>query len=341
MSTEQRSDYSLSVKPKISLIIPVYNAERTIARCLDSIFSQTFSSYEIIVINDGSTDQSLFILEDYSSKHPGIIHIINQANHGAAYSRNRGIDCSNGVYLAFIDNDDWIDSTFLETLFDATIKTDADIVLSGYRRPDERGIVRQERILSPNSGWSCFEVEAAWGKLYKRSFVIENSLSFLNVNISEDLAFTLPAVTLSNNKVILPYCGYNWFLNPSSVSNTLQKTSSGLEFEYALNKISRLLNVDSPSHRNPLLDYLFVRHIVWFLFWTSEGDSSKVIRENCSRYISWLDAHLPTWRRNAVGAPLHPSGDSLATRLITWLFMVNDSLALKLILAYSNWARYR
>lgn len=338
---ERSEEFVLSVSPKISLIIPVYNAENTIGRCLDSVFAQTFLSYEIIAVNDGSTDQSLAILQDYSRKHPEVIHIINQSNHGQAYSRNRGIDFSNGTYLAFIDNDDWIDSSFLETLYDAAVKANADIVLSGYRRPDKRGVVRQKHVLSPDSEWSCFEVEAAWGKLFKRSFVIENNLTFLEANISEDLAFTLPAVTISTNIVILPYCGYNWFLNPNSISNTLQRSSSGLDFKYALNEIARLLSIDNDSPRNPLLEYFFIRHIVWFLFWTSKGDDDKTLQENRSQYTSWLDTHLQTWRSNAVGAPLHPSGDSLATRVLVWLFMLNDSLALKLIHAYSSLTNFR
>lgn len=331
----------INIHPLISIIIPVYNAEKTIERCLDSILEQSFTSYEVLAINDGSTDTSLNILKSYRNKHANVIRIINQTNHGAAYSRNYGIKMARGAYIAFIDNDDWIDSAYLDTLYKAALVNNADVVLSGYRRPNASGSIKKECLLSTQSEWAPYAVEAAWAKLYRRSFVLENNLMFLESNISEDLAFTLPAISASSKTVILEYCGYNWYINPSSVSNTTQHTSSRLDFEYAINRIVQLLKETTKTNISSDLEYLFVRHIVWFLFWTSYGDSDQELRSNCKKYTAWLDANLPLWRTNTIGAPIHPTGDTLSSRLSTWLFMICPKATLALLLLFRRVQKLR
>lgn len=330
-----------SIQPSISIIVPVYNAEKTLVRCLESILEQSYTSYEVLAINDGSDDASLDILESYRDKYSNVFRIIDQANHGAAYSRNVGIKKARGTFLAFIDNDDWIDPEYLETLYNAAIRNKADIVLSGYRRPDASGSILKKCLLSAQSEWAPYAVEAAWAKLYRRSFVLENKLTFLESNISEDLAFTLPAISASSKTAILDYCGYNWYINPTSVSNTAQHSSSRLEFEYAINEIAHLLKVSTGANISPDIEYLFIRHIVWFLFWTSYGDSDQELRCNCKKYTAWLDANLPLWRTNTIGAPIHPTGDSLSSRLSTWLFMISPEATLVLLLLFKRLQKLR
>lgn len=101
---------------KLSVIIPVYNVEKYLKRCLDSVINQTLKDIEILCINDGSTDDSLSILEEYKSKDSRIV-IISQGNKGLAATRNVGIENAKGEYLAFVDSDDWINSKFLECLY--------------------------------------------------------------------------------------------------------------------------------------------------------------------------------------------------------------------------------
>lgn len=113
--------------PKISVIVAIYNVAPYLERCLDSILNQTFQDFEIIGINDGSTDNSLEILEKYAHRDKRI-KIINQTNSGAGYSRNIGIAHAAGTYLSFIDSDDWIDPQFLEKVYRLALQSDADIV---------------------------------------------------------------------------------------------------------------------------------------------------------------------------------------------------------------------
>ena len=127
-----------NVSPLISIIIPLYNAANTIIRCLDSVYAQTFSSYEVVIVDDGSTDNSAELVRHHPLYHDtDSCKMVSQQNKGAAAARNLGLSISSGKYVTFIDNDDWIDVDYLETLYMAAEFNDADIVLSGYRRPNQ------------------------------------------------------------------------------------------------------------------------------------------------------------------------------------------------------------
>ena len=130
----------------ISIIIPVYNVSKYLRACLDSVINQTYKDLEIICINDGSTDDSLEILKEYANKDNRII-IIDKKNAGVSAARNDGIDRAGGEYLFCIDSDDYIDNDYLETYVRAIEKEDYDIVVGGFRRPNENGkIVKQLKL---------------------------------------------------------------------------------------------------------------------------------------------------------------------------------------------------
>ena len=112
---------------KVSIIVPVYNIEKYLAKCLDSLINQTLEDIEIICVNDGSTDNSAEILNEYAQKDCRI-KIINQDNAGLSAARNTGINAANGEYIGYVDSDDWIDLNFYEKLYNAAKDTDADIV---------------------------------------------------------------------------------------------------------------------------------------------------------------------------------------------------------------------
>ena len=113
---------------KISIIVPVYNVEKYLERCLDSLINQTLKDIEIICINDGSTDNSSEILKEYAKKDSRII-IINQNNQGISVARNNGMNKAKGKYIGFVDSDDWVDLDFFEKLYKAAEKHNAQIAV--------------------------------------------------------------------------------------------------------------------------------------------------------------------------------------------------------------------
>ena len=116
--------------PTVSVIIPVYNAQEGIKQCLDSLLNQSFTDFEIILLNDGSTDNSLEVIKKYAADND-FIRVIDKENEGVAKTRNKGIQLANGKYIVFIDNDDFVDSDYLERFYNEIDQEQLDIVLGG------------------------------------------------------------------------------------------------------------------------------------------------------------------------------------------------------------------
>ena len=118
--------------PTVSVIIPVYNAKEGIKQCMDSLLNQSFTDFEIILLNDGSTDNSLEVIKKYAADND-FIRVIDKENEGVAKTRNKGIQLANGKYIVFIDNDDFVDSDYLERFYNEIDQEQLDIVLGGYK----------------------------------------------------------------------------------------------------------------------------------------------------------------------------------------------------------------
>ncbi|HCR44446.1 MAG TPA: glycosyl transferase family 2, partial [Ruminococcaceae bacterium] len=117
--------------PMISVIIPVYNVEKYVGKCLSSLVEQTYRDFEVIAVNDGSTDNSLDILRHFEARY-GFIKVINQENRGMSQSRNRALKEARGKYIALVDSDDYVAPTYLEELYSACAENDADISCCYY-----------------------------------------------------------------------------------------------------------------------------------------------------------------------------------------------------------------
>lgn len=183
----------------ISVIIPVYNSERYLRKCIDSIINQTLKEIEIILINDGSTDNSFEIMEKYRQKDERII-VINTNNGGVSSARNKGIEIANGDYIIFIDSDDWCDYEMLEEMYNFAKKNKLDFVGCGYIMETINGrcirsiITNQKVIGKKNKDISniLYRLELGYsvGKLYKRSILNDNNIRFNeNINFAEDAIF--------------------------------------------------------------------------------------------------------------------------------------------------------
>ena len=196
-------------KPAISVIIPVYNAQEGLSQCIDSLLDQTFSDYEIIILNDGSTDNSLEIIQNYASKNDSI-RVIDKENEGVAKTRNRGIVLAKGEYIVFIDNDDFIAPDYLECFYEAIEKEKLDIVIGGYKRVNKDHKILFQQDLS-QTDWSKYIVVAPWARIYRTSFLKENDIQFFDYPIGEDVIFTLTAYNLTDKIKVIDYNGYKYF----------------------------------------------------------------------------------------------------------------------------------
>jgi glycosyltransferase involved in cell wall biosynthesis len=191
---------------KVSIIVPVYNAERYLRQCLDSITGQTLREIEIICINDGSTDSSPAILEEYARKDPRFI-LIHQNNSGPAAARNAGIEKASGEYLAFLDADDFFAASMLEKMYSRALKTLADITVCLSKIYDDATgrFSRNSLSIKECPGKAVYSYKDihgrfdflmwwAWDKLFKKAFIDKNDLRFQDIPRYEDAYFVLIAL---------------------------------------------------------------------------------------------------------------------------------------------------
>lgn len=178
-----------------SIVIPVYNTQNYLSRCLDSVLNQTFMQWECIVIDDGSIDNSRMICDEYSGK-DNRIKVIHKKNEGVSIARNIGIKEASGEYILFVDSDDWIERNMLECISNKIHNNHSELLLWGYSIFDgeilttgnvpELEIIKFDELkLVPE--W----FNSPWSKAYKRSFLIENKILFPeNISLAEDMFFS-------------------------------------------------------------------------------------------------------------------------------------------------------
>lgn len=188
--------------PIISIIVPVYNVEKYLSKCISSILKQTFSDFELILINDGSTDNSLMICKDFALLDKRII-LINKNNNGVSSARNVGLDTATGKYLTFIDGDDFVDINYLEKMY-SLLKDDpsADYVICNFKRVDTNGCqvgkplpVYTTKHIDIIDSIECYKYTSGlvWGALYKKeALMIDNKFIRFDTNIhnGEDNLYT-------------------------------------------------------------------------------------------------------------------------------------------------------
>ena len=174
------------MKPLISIIIPYYNGEKYIEKCLDSVKRQEYGNMEVLIVDDGSKEGSLFIVEEYRKQHKIFMKIIRQTNQGQGAARNTGIENAAGKYLCFLDQDDTLEDGILEKMAVLAEEKNADIVSAGYKRVTPQGKVKQQVYLK-DTPWSKFRVIAPWSKLYRREFILSYNIRFLPVVLGEDI----------------------------------------------------------------------------------------------------------------------------------------------------------
>ena len=210
------------MKKKISIVIPIYNAEKYIDKLLNSILRQTYKDYEVIFVNDGSKDASLDLLKKYAEKYD-FIKVVNQKNKGRSEARNNGVKKTTGQYITFVDQDDYISPDFLNQMIENI--NDNDILLSGFNRVLDDKIIKEN--IPESTSWSYFKYCATWGKLYKSDFFKEHDLKFYEFN-GEDVYLFLNALALTNNRTIINYAGYNNYVNINSITHVINSFPIGI-----------------------------------------------------------------------------------------------------------------
>lgn len=292
---------------KVSVIVPVYNAERYLQQCLDSICNQTLKEIEIILVDDESKDGSLAILESYAKKDKRITIINNtHVGEGAASARNAGLSVAKGKYLSFLDSDDYFELDLLQKVYGQAEKTDADVVVYDGKLYDHavEGVVDTSIILDtyrlpmqevfsakdiPDDIF-LFSVAAPWSKLFRRALIMEKEIRFQPVYYTDDIAFVFGALGVAESIAVVPEKLLYYRINHGN-SQVEQKETAPLSSIYACVELKRFLQ---QHHRFDIVKNGFANYAIdTFAFCLSAYkniDSFKTMYDAlATKYIEELD----------------------------------------------------
>jgi glycosyltransferase involved in cell wall biosynthesis len=260
----------------ISCIIPAYNIEKYIARCLESVISQSLTNLEIIVINDCSTDGTLEIINEYALKDTRIKVITNEKNSGLSYSRNIGLENASGQYIHFLDGDDFIKHNTYEELYKKTLETPLDIIIFDYYKYSEKNgkiSATKKRKITPQIIYSTINDKkkllnsgvVAWNKIYSNKFLQNNNLRFINGVYYEDIPFFWRSIILAEHVLYLnkPFYFY------SQRDNSIMKDSINLkkmsDILFVMLKVKKFL-IDSNLYQDfeAIFTIKFIKTIIIF-----------------------------------------------------------------------------
>lgn len=210
---------------KVSIIVPVYNVEKFLPECLDSLINQTIKDIEIICVNDGSKDNSLTILQKYAQK-DSRIKIIDQQNQGISAARNSGMKTASGEFIGFVDSDDWVDLNYYEKLYNAAKKFDSDIAVGDFIR--EGKVLKSKKLkFKSETFYQGMEdkfkqilvpkLNYVWNKIYKHDFLKKVNLPFPVGRVYEDMYWTPQILFYANGIVTVPDTYLHYRKNTGSI----------------------------------------------------------------------------------------------------------------------------
>lgn len=250
---------------KVSIIVPAYNVESYISRCLDSLIKQTLKELEIIVIDDGSTDRTLEIIKAYN-KLDSRIKVIEQTNQKQGAARNRGLEIAKGEFIGFVDSDDWVDFDYFEKMYNAAVKHNVNIAAANATRDYKRRIKNHLKLLQEQTFYGVNNIV----KAIKNNFVVHSKifrfdlikeLRFLEGVFYEDAPYAIRAIHMSNSLVTVPDTTYHYFSNPkSTIKQALNDKNKQDKIEMNLNLINYCEenNIDIGNW-----EILKERHFLW------------------------------------------------------------------------------
>ena len=304
---------------KVSIIVPIYNAQKYLGRCMDSILQQTYTDVEVILVDDGSTDDSAILCKEYADSDVRVRYIY-QENAGPDYARKKGVRISTGKYLTFVDADDYVDSCMIQRLHQELIAHDCDMVCSQVKRVDDDGKIWDITQIS-EQGIFCQSVQESmtqffvtrylsgsyYAKLYKRE-LFEDYEFVKDSLIGEDITGVLYALQKAKKVYLMPESFYYYYWNTNSISH------SGYTKRHYVSLLNYMKIRDELLSQN----YIEAKYITGFFAeyemavatamsrnWNRDENAIRVLREDLRKY-----------RRDIMGNVLTP----LYMKICIWMF---------------------
>lgn len=316
-------------KPIISIIVPVYNVEQYIEKCIKSLVEQTYKNIEIIFINDGSPDGSRKIITKYEKKYKNI-KCIDKENGGQAVARNMALKEAKGEYIMFIDSDDWVSNDMCQKYIDVAVKEDADIVFSSsfyqVENDEEKEIfsygTEEENILTRY----LLTQSNPWNKMIKKELILKNQLFFPEIRAYEDISI-VPLWGIKSKKIAyLKDSTYYYLIREGS---TMKQTTYNPKLEAIFvsleNLLNKIKNLKNKNNYKDELEWIFIEHLL-------HGASLRFFqfdnyKDNIKKINKILSTNFPNWKKNK-----YYQKQSIKYKIVCTLFYKEHYKILKLLL---------
>lgn len=331
--------------PKVSIILPIYNVEKYLDRCMDSLLNQTLKDIEIIMVDDGSPDNCPQMCDEYAKK-DSRVKVVHKKNGGLGFARNSGLDIANGEYVAFVDSDDYVGLDMYKTLYDRAEVDKCDAVFCGFRTEVRQNKWMYSDEVDADKLWRGKDVQlfmldmiasgagvkaerlyqmSVWHSIYKRSIIEDNHLCFVSERevASEDIPFQIDFLSKVNTVAYIKETFYSYCLNGTSLTATLKPE------KYARYKQLRacLLTKSSDAEYVSRVNRLFIGYTRSYLYdimnstWKNKMDMiRKILSDNIWIAVgrSYSPTNLPFVSKSIYQFILSSS----AWALYFWMYLI-------------------
>lgn len=281
-------------KNLISIIVPVYNVEKYLEKCVDSLINQTYKNIEIILVDDGSKDNSGSLCDEIAKK-DSRIHVIHKKNGGLSSARNEGLKHANGSYIGFVDSDDWLNPIMYETLYNILNKNEADISYCTFAKvfnenekipaKNDSDIVTFNKEEAMNSFYTDISVYStvAWNKLYKKELF--DDITYPEGKIHEDEGTTYKLFYKASKIAFINQPFYYYRFNPKSITNSKFSKKNFDILDIYEDKINFI--------KDNNISYLYSKTLKWYMFELIHCYNQCIAhKEDCSQYISLVKSKI-------------------------------------------------
>lgn len=286
--------------PEVSVIVPVYNVEKYLPKCLESLINQTFKDIEIICVNDGSTDGSADILRSFADK-DNRIRIVNKENGGLFSARHDGMKYINGKYVIFVDSDDWVSENLIEKCLNAAADDNPDVVVFGAFSVREkngkivykRGGYDYSKIPEKFNRKNIFKYPpTAWSKMYRYEFIKEHNIRFQEIKNGEDQLFFIHAMLCANKiKVVRENLYFYIKSRAGAITAVNKKTSLSPVYNvYEIDNLLDSLRIDE-DYKIFILGKYFAKSLTWYT--KAREDISEQFYNEVAELQKYLNEKYP------------------------------------------------
>lgn len=291
---------------KLSIVAAVYNLEKYLPRCLDSLVNQTLQEIEILCVDDGSTDSAPQIIDEYAQKYPDKVKAFHKSNGGEFTTRNYGLERATGEYVTFVDTDDWVEPDWAEKLYNAAKKNDADLAVCAFERIDLKTnkVVSRDmtsygntlRKITKDDDFPIFINPAPWNKIYKREKV--KDLRFKDFRGFNDMIFLTSSYTKIEKIAFVQDVLYHYYLRYDSQIHSVNEQDVINFKKYLLQLKDLYISENKYEDMKYMLDLMVFIHLGVSVMYRASYDRNIEIKKMVKETIKYLDENFPTWRKS-------------------------------------------